>query len=471
MERPRVCLCRRGLSMTKSFEAVGSNGGAALIPNSDDAIAAAFARRHESDLRHVAAWGRWLQWDGMRWRVDDTLAAYDLARGVCREAAAEADNKDRPTKLASAQTVAAVERLARADRRLAATVAQWDADPWKLNTPGGIVDLRTGAVGSNRSDAYCSKVAAVAPDFGADCPAWEAFLETVFDGDRDLIAYVQRVAGYCLTGATREHALFFAYGTGGNGKSVFLNTLAGIVGDYAQAAPMSTFTAAAADAHPTDLAMLRGARLVTASETEEGRRWAEARIKALTGGDPIQARFMRQDFFEFVPQFKLLIAGNHRPGLRSVDEAMRRRFHLVPFTVTIAPELRDPDLQAKLRAEWPAILAWAISGCLEWQENGLQPPTAVRDASAEYLEAEDAVAAWLAEETESDPRAWESAAGLFASWRGWAEKAGEHPGSQKRLAPALEARGFVPEKRQGARGYRGGRLRQPAQHDGAGAWS
>lgn len=456
--------------MATSFDATAASGAASLIPYSEDAIAAAFARRHSSDLRHVAAWGRWLAWDGVRWRVDDTLAAFDLARRACRHAAVGAEQTNRSTKLASAQTVVAIERLARSDRRLAATAAQWDADPWQLNTPGGIVDLRTGDVGPNRPDAFCSKVTAVAPDFGIECPCWEQFLQTVFDADHELIGYVQRVAGYALTGSTREHALFFAYGTGGNGKSVFLNTLAGILGDYAKTAPMSTFTAAATDAHPTDLAMLRGARLVTASETEEGRRWAEARIKALTGGDPIQARFMRQDFFEFVPQFKLLIAGNHRPGLRSIDEAMRRRFHLVPFTVTIPPERRDPDLQAKLKAEWPAILAWAISGCLEWQQGGLQPPGAVRHASEAYLESEDAVAAWLEEETEAEARSWERAGDLYASWRSWADRAGEHPGSQKRLAQALEGRGLIPERRSDGRGYRGVRLRRPVCRDGSGGW-
>src|SRR5262249_9400947 len=154
------------------------------------------------------------------------------------------------------------------------------------------------------------------------------------------------------------HALFFLHGLGANGKSVFLNTVSGILGDYHRAAPIETFTASRSDRHPTELAMLRGARLVTATETEEGRHWAEARIKALTGGDPISARFMHQDFFEFIPKFKLMIAGNHKPSLRSVDEAIRRRFNLVPFSVTIPAEERDETLAERLRTEWPGILDW-----------------------------------------------------------------------------------------------------------------
>ena len=167
-------------------------------------------------------------------------------------------------------------------------------------------------------------------------------------------------------------------------------------------APIETFTASHQDRHPTELARLRGARLVTSVETEEGRRWAESRIKSLTGGDKIAVHFMRQDFFEFTPQFKLVIAGNHKPGLRSVDEAIRRRLNLIPFTVTIPPAERDPDLAEKLKAEWPGILAWAIVGCLAWQRDGLAAPKAVTSATAAYLEAEDAVAAWIKERCEEE---------------------------------------------------------------------
>ena len=209
--------------------------------------------------------------------------------------------------------------------------------------------------------------------------------------------FLARVAGYGLSGSTREHALFFLYGTGANGKGTFLNTLTAILGDYARVAGMETFTESHSDRHPTELAMLRGARIVTAQETEEGRRWAESRIKALTGGDPITARFMRQDFFTYTPQFKLLIAGNHKPGLRNIDEAIRRRFHLLPFTIRIPPECRDAKLFERLKAEWPAILAWAIRGCLAWQADGLRPPAAVIDATAEYFDDEDGFGRWLAE--------------------------------------------------------------------------
>jgi putative DNA primase/helicase len=198
----------------------------------------------------------------------------------------------------------------------------------------------------------------------------------------ELSAYLQRMAGYSLTGSTQEHALFFLYGLGANGKTTFLNTITACAGDYHRTAPIETFTTSSVDRHPTDLAGLRGARLVTAVETEEGCHWAEGRIKSLTGGDKISARLMRQDFFEYTPQFKLIIAGNHKPGLKSVDEAIRRRFNLIPFTVTIPPDERDGALPEKLKAELPGIMQWMINGCVDWQERTLAPPEVVATATA-----------------------------------------------------------------------------------------
>jgi putative DNA primase/helicase len=425
---------------------------------SDDMLAGRFADRHASDLRYVAAWGKWFRWDGTRWQPDQTLLAFDLARRICREASTQCNGKDgAKAAIASAKTVAAVERLARADRRIAATVDQWDCDPWLLNTPSGVVDLRTGSSSPHRAEDYVTKITAVSPQ--GDCPLFLAFLDRITGGDADLVSYLRRVLGYALTGLTREHALFFAYGTGANGKSVLLSTVAGLLCDYHKTAPIETFTASNGDRHPTDLAGLRGARLVTATETEEGRRWAESRIRQLTGGDRVSARFMRQDFFEFQPAFKLLIAGNHKPSLRSVDEAIRRRFHLIPFAVTIPANERDAELTERLQAEWPGILQWLIEGCLEWQSTKvLAPPPAVVDATAAYLEAEDAIAAWIDEKCERDANAWAPSSALFASWSTWASAAGETIGTQKKLTLSLEARGFTTKKTREAKGLIGLRV-------------
>jgi putative DNA primase/helicase len=270
---------------------------------SEDWIALTFTGRHAHELRYCAAWGQWFIWDGVRWRVDDTKKIYDLARKVCRDLAAQCNELDTPKQLTNSRTVNAVKWLAESDRKHATRADQWDSDPWLLSTPGGTVDLRTGELRPCSQSDYITKVAAVTP--GGDCPLWHRFLAEITGGDKELQSFLQRVVGYALTGLTVEHALFFLYGTGANGKSVFLATISGILADYHRVAPIETFMDSHQSGHPTDLAGLRGARLVTSIETEEGRKWAENKIKALTGGDKISARFMRQDFFEYKPEFKL----------------------------------------------------------------------------------------------------------------------------------------------------------------------
>jgi P4 family phage/plasmid primase-like protien len=438
----------------------GEDSGAEPAPTefTEDALALEFTRRHGRDWAYVAAWGQWLTWSGGRWERETTLRAFDLARIVCREAAERCEKPALKAKIASAPTVAAIERLARADRSHAAPSDRWDRDPWLLNTPGGIVDLRTGRLGDHDRALAMTRIATATP--AEHCPVWLEFLATITNNDSELQAYLQRVVGYCLTGITTEHALFFLYGTGANGKSVFVNTVSTILGDYATTAPMDMFMAATGERHPTDMAGLRGARLVAAIETEQGRRWAESKLKALTGGDKITARFMRQDFFEFIPQFKLIVAGNHKPSIRNVDEAMRRRLHLIPFTVTIPPAKRDKTLPERLLAESDGILAWAVEGCLEWQRVGLKPPTAVAAATNEYFEAEDALGRWLDECCERGAAHGETTAALYDAWKSWADASGEYAGSKKRFSENLIGRGFEPYRDRAARGFRGLRLRE-----------
>jgi putative DNA primase/helicase len=428
--------------------------------SSEDALALQFAGQYLDALRFVAPWSRWLRYnnDDGRWRTDERLETFDDARRICRAAALQANETKARMRLSSANTVAAVERLARSDQRLAASVDQWDRDPWLLNTPAGTVSLKTGATQGHRREDYITKIAATSP--GGKCDLWRKFIETVTGGDTALADFIQRMLGYSLTGSTGEQCLFFLYGLGANGKSVLLNTVSSILADYHATAPIETFTASVTDRHPTDLAGLRGARLVTAIETEEGRRWAEAKIKSLTGGDPISARFMRQDFFTFTPQFKLIVAGNHKPSLRTVDEAIRRRFHLVPFTVTIPPAERDKDLPNKLKAEWPGILQWMIDGCVAWQRDGLNPPPTVREATAAYLEAEDAIAAWMTDCCARDPNAWSSSTALFGSWSAWATKTGESIGSQKVFSQKLENQaGVMKHSTNAGKGFYGLRIK------------
>lgn len=437
-----------------------------IDPTTEAGLAHAFSTHVAGNWRYCAAWNDWLLWNGQRWCTDETLYVQCVARQVCERVASEIGAAALRRKLASAATVFAVERLARADRRHSTGADDWDSDPWLLNTPGGTVDLHTGTVHPHRRKDAITRITGATPS-DAPCPTWERFLTEVMDGYAERVAYLQRVAGYCLTGLTSEHALFFLYGTGANGKSVFVNVLATILGDYASSAPMETFMEAHGERHPTDLAGLQGARLVAATETEQGRRWSESRIKILTGGDRIAARFMRQDFFEYTPQFKLLIAGNHKPSLRNVDEAMRRRLHLIPFTVTIPPGRRDRELTARLLTERDAILGWMVRGTLGWQQDGLRPPASVIAATAEYFEMEDVKGQWIAQSCTRDPLLCTLTVSLYASWKAAAEAAGEPPGSLKSFSQELVALGFARWRdSQGRMGFRGIGLKpQRSSHD------
>lgn len=434
--------------------------GGELPVNSEDALALAYAERHANDSRYVAAWGRWMHYDGARWNADTTLHAFNRARTICREVALECD---KPVAVTAARTVAAVVQLARTDRRLAATVEQWDANHLQIVTtsdddmvPAATYDLVTGLARAPDPLDYMTKsTTCSAAPAGTPHPQWSAFLSRITVGDTELQGFLQRYIGYCCTGLTTEHVFVFAYGTGANGKSTFINTIARIFGDYVAIADMGTFIASKNERHPTDLAKLRGARLVVAQETQKGRQWDETKIKALTGGDRLTARFMRQDFFDFAPTFKLFIAGNHKPRIGSVDEAMRRRLLLAPFTVRIPPRERDPDLPERLWGERAAILRWCLDGCLLWQRDGLAPPACVRDATDEYFRGQDTVGEWLEDCTQDRGElAFTRMTALFSSWKEWCEERNHRPGSARALSGMLEDRGYE-KRRESHTGQRG----------------
>ena len=427
----------------------------------EDSAALEFARLYADRLRYCHSIGAWFQWDGFAWRQNVTKLARHWARELARRLSQDEPAKTRYVANKAGFAIA-VESLAQGDPTLAVTSEAWDGDPWLLGTPGGIVDLQTGRLHDPRPEDGITKLTAIAPTPSIDCPQWLAFLDQATGGDKELIRFLQQWAGYCLTGLTREHALVFVYGPGGNGKSVFLNVLTGILAAYATTAAMDTFTASKGDKHPTDLAMLRGARLVTASETEEDRAWAEARIKQMTGGDPITARFMRQDFFTFVPNFKLTIVGNHQPMLRNVDDAARRRFNIVPFTRK--PARPDRQLEVKLQAEWPGILRWMIAGCLDWQANGLVRPSSVVSATEAYFVEQDLFGQWIADECKIEPAAWSPSADLFESWSKYARAAADEPGRGKAFGAAMRRKGFADKRVQGMRGWAGIRVKSEGQN-------
>lgn len=429
----------------------------------EDAIALSFCKSNP-DLRYVNTWGKWMTWNGKHWIEDETLSTYDAIRKHIRNVARG------QKEFSKAKSVSAIEQLARSDRRYAATSDQWDVDDWILNTQGGIVDLHSGKTKEHYRQAYLRKITAATPSGG--CPNWSKFLADITGNDREYIEFLKRVSGYALTGSIREHALFFLFGTGGNGKGTFLNTLKHVFGDYATVAPTETFTESKNERHPTDLAMLQGSRLVIAQETEEGKPWAEAKIKTLTGGDPITARFMRRDFFTYQPKFKLLIASNHKPRLKNVDEAMKRRFYLLPFNQCFNGARKNNEMDTILINESNGILKWMIEGCRNYLNDGLKPPEIVTAATKDYFETENIFAAWLDECCERGPDQWDTAARLFGSWKQFAEIANEYPGKQNTFGERLAGEGFVSGNTatRGGRHWKGLKLK-PSDFDGAPHWT
>jgi putative DNA primase/helicase len=435
----------------------GGNGHADAAPVADDitipvdltenALAHEFTRRHRDELRYIHEWGKWLRWDDARWDNERTLAVFDLARAIAQRIGEGARNDKLRARVEAASTVAAIVTLARADRAHARVTEDFDADPWLLNTPAGTVDLRAGEMHPHRREDGITKVTPVSPS--DEAPAlWFDCLKTWTRGDAELEGFLQRLAGYFCTGSVRDEVLPIVHGPGGNGKTKFVETLRACLGhDYVTGVAMETLIVTSGEQHPTDVADLRAMRLAIATETEEGRRLAESKVKQLTGGDRLRARYMRRDFFEFNPTHKLLIVGNHRPVLRNVDEAIKRRLLLIPFTAAIPADKRDPDLAVKLQAEYPAILGWMLAGCLEWQRQGLNPPSSVMAATADYFEAADVFGRWAEDCLVFDPNATMPKAAAFTSWKAWAEGNGEYVGTEARLRDYLTALPGVDEAR------------------------
>ncbi len=436
---------------------------------------------HGHELRYCNAWGLWLIWDGRRWRRDLTQEverrAKDTVRRIYTEAAtaeSEADRKSLAKWAVQSESAARLRdlvRLAQSEPEIAVAPDDLDADPWLLNVANGTLDLRTGDLRPHDPADHITRIAPV--DYDPDAPhgEWSAFLDRVTQGDDGLASYLQRTVGYSLTGRVSEQALFFLYGSGANGKSTFTEVLLKLLGDYGKQADPELLLARSGDVHPTGIADLQGARLVVCAEVEEGRRWAEVTVKQLTGGDRIKARFMRQDFFEFAPTFKIWLAANHKPTVRGSDHAIWRRLKLIGFEARIPADEQIPDYHERLVADEAAgILRWAVEGCLSWQRDGLVEPKAVRAAVDEYRAEEDVLAAFLEECCEIEPqdvlllpddssRWFATNSQLMHAYQEWAKANGERPLNQRELGRALQERGFESGRRRVGRGRLGIRVR------------
>ncbi len=427
-----------------------------------------FAVAHGADVRFCHPWNKWLIWDGRRWVVDEIGEVRRRAKqtvvNMLHEAATESEDERRKNLLAWEKQsefehrIRALISLAESEEAIPVRVKDLDRDPMLFNCQNGTLDLKTAQFRDHCREDLITKLAPVKYDAKSTCAEWSKFLSRVTNGDQELIDFLQRAAGYSLSGDISEHALFLLLGKGANGKSTFLEALRYVWGDYSMSADFSSFIASKGSNVRNDLARLSGARLVTAVESQLNRHLAEEVIKQITGGDTITARFLYREHFEFRPQFKLFLATNNKPRIRGTDFAIWRRIHLAPFDVTIPREDQDKLLPEKLRSEASGILRWAVEGFMSWQRMGLKPPLEVARATADYRSEQDVLQQFIEEICIADASAETSAADLYSAYRKWCESAGEFPLCKRDLGLALRDRGFQKTRSGTSRKWAGIRL-------------
>jgi len=422
----------------------------------DTANAERFAHRHGENARYCHAWRKWLVWDNRRWVIDNSGHSMRLAKEVARSIYAEAAHPGNDAILsqllakwaASSQKrdrLNAMLALAESEQPLPIAVDSLDREPWLFNVENGTIDLRTGELRPHRREDCLTKLCPVEypTEPGVDAVLWSEFLDRIFDGNSELIAFLQRLIGMAIVGEVQEHVLPIFHGSGSNGKSVFIETVMGMFGsDYSMKAASTLLMASgSSDRHPTEVADLFGKRFVAVVETEDGKRLAESMVKEITGGDTLRARRMREDFWQFSPSHSVFMATNHRPVVRGNDHAMWRRLKLVPFNVTIPAEEQDRELTAKLRAEYPAILKWSVQGCLDWQKHGLGEPEIVQIATDGYRSDEDHFEQFIGDCCMVGASYQVRSSTVYKCYRDWCEQQGERAVSQKKFSKRMEESG------------------------------
>lgn len=429
-----------------------------LIPGTDLANAARFTKRHGDNFRFTTERG-WMVWSGSRWQVDDKQIA------ICKLAMESAESllgelKDIPAgdrdKAYSVAKAAAQKRAIEAAVWMARShnperIAAFDQRAMLLNCSNGMVDLETGKLLQHDRGAYCSLLTGCEYHEDAPAPRWEQFISEVCMANADLIAYVQRMCGYLLSADISEQCLFFLFGSGANGKTVLVETLTRVMGEYALGAETDMLMIRKHAGIPNDVARLRGLRACFLNETNKGQRFDEAKLKNLTGGDTLTARFLREEFFDFKPTHKLVLRGNHKPTVNGTDEAIWRRLRLIPFDLRLTPEQKDLHLERTLSKELPGILAWMVRGCLAWRKHGLGVPAVVAEAVGEYREESDTLGRFIEDCCNARNNLQVKTSDLYKAYRTFCEECGERYLSARDFPSELEQRGFKRLKSNGIR--------------------
>lgn len=419
------------------------------LTDTDIANAQRFARQHGADVRFTPERG-WFVWDGRRWLADDknlkvVTRAKQTALTIFDELKSAANRDEAYRHARKSQSKSAIEAmiwLARSESGVPIRLTDLDADGWVLNVANGTVDLRTGILRPHAREDLISNLVNVKFDPKADCELWDSFLWRVTDHDEELYNYLRRFVGYLLVADTSDQSLHFLWGLGANGKSVFCEVLLRLLGDYAVAVSPDLIMMRRHGGIPNDVARLRGVRAALMNETSQGSRFDEAKLKDLTGGDTLTARFLHQEFFDFRPTHRILIRGNHKPAIAGNDEGIWRRLRLVPFTVQIPAEEQDRNLLRKLEAELPGILNWALAGCLEWQRDGLKPPAIILEAVRQYREESDSLGRFIGECCEVGKLNEVKSSAFFSRYQQFCETAAERWLASKDLPGEMERRGF-----------------------------
>lgn len=444
--------------------------GQRLYSFDDTGNAQRFVDLFGDKVRYCYTDKRWLWYDGRKWCTDMTGAVKRLADKAVACMSAELKVYEQTDADEGTDMAKAFEKHMKSSRsnksknamlnevmhHVPILPSQLDRYKAALNTPGGVIDLKSGALAPHDPKNYFTKITAVEYSENADCPRWTAFLDDIFGGDKDLIRYVQKAVGYSLTGATSEQCAFFLYGTGRNGKSTFIDIIRDIFGDYAANIQPETIMARSnqSTAINSDIARLKGARLVTSVEPNEGVRINEGLLKQLTGDDTVTARKLYGDEFEFKPEFKLWMATNHKPVIRGTDTGIWRRIHMIPFTCVIPEGKVDRRLKYKLSAELTGIFRWAVEGCLLWQKEGLKMPRAVLEEVREYRREMDVISAFVEDKCTVGKGLSVKSSQLFAAYLNWAEQNNEYRMSSTKFGMELAKR-FEKVKGRGCNYYSG----------------
>ena len=451
----------------------GGSGGRGFAPSGDGigrtynctdvGNAERLVDRFGGDLRYCHVYGKWLTWQGSHWEIDETgggavqRMAIEVVRGMGMDYAEGrfpdgVDGKEFARWMVASESRRSIEAmiaLARGMAGIPVTPDELDTDPWLAGCPNGTLDLRTGTLRAARREDLITRRLGCAYDPDAQCPEFMAHLNRALGDDQEALEFFIRAMGYSLTGITREECFFFLYGPGGSGKGTVTDVLFDMMGSYADVLRTESLMVRLTDSIPNDIAKLKGARLVQANETGEGRRWNEELLKNLTGRDVVTARFMRGEEFNYRPQFKLWLTGNNRPEFRTFDDAIERRLQLVPFPHKLSVEERDVEHKSRIREhELPGVLALAVRGCLEWQRaRSLRAPSVVTTAVADYRELSDRIGRFLDEECEVEIDVFSTlqtpARRLYGRFCKWCKENGEYADGEKRFAEKLQAKGLI----------------------------